>query len=139
ATPKPWFSGAATISPRRSVQPDSSGWPYFQSMRLKSAAPTGRLSMRLRKMASLLALLSLAATPLITGSRSEAAFKKLQSLAGEWEGKDDHGMAVKTNFRILASKTAVMETLSPSGMDEMIKLYSRGARTIPQRASKSRS
>src|SRR6202521_1110234 len=93
-------------------------------MRLKNAAPTGRLSMRLRKIAPLLALLSLAAAPLIAGSRSEAAFKKLQSLAGEWEGKDDHGMAVKTNFQVMASKTAVMETLSRSGMEEMIKLYS---------------
>ena len=80
--------------------------------------------MRLRKMAPLLALLSLSAAPLITGSGSEAAFKKLQSLAGEWEGKDDHGMAVKTSFRVMASKTAVMETLSPSGMDEMVTLYS---------------
>ena len=80
--------------------------------------------MRLRKMAPLLALLSLAAAPLIAGSGSEAAFKKLQSLAGEWEGKDDHGMAAKTSFRVLASKTAVMETLSPSGMDEMVTLYS---------------
>src|SRR6202158_891240 len=93
-------------------------------MRLKNAAPTGRLSMRLRKMAPLLALLSLAAAPLIAGSRSEAAFKKLQSLAGEWEGKDDHGMAVKTSFRVMASKTAVMETLSPSRMEEMVTLYS---------------
>src|SRR6267143_1546600 len=78
-------------------------------MRLESAASTGRLSMRLRKMAPLLALLSLAAAPL---------------LAGEWEGKDDHGMAVKTNLQVMASKTAVMETLSPSGMEEMITLYS---------------
>src|SRR3981189_564839 len=93
-------------------------------MRLESAASTGRFSMRLRKMAPLLALLSLAAAPLIAGSRSEAAFRKLQSLAGEWEGKDDHGMAVKTNFQVMASKTAVMETLSPSGRGEMGRLYS---------------
>jgi len=80
--------------------------------------------MTLRKIAPPLALLSLAAAPLIGGSRSEAVFKKLQFLAAEWEGKDDHGMAVKTNFRVRASKTAVMETLSSSRMEEMIKLYS---------------
>ena len=33
-------------------------------------------------------------------------------------------MAVKTNFQVMASKTAVMETLSPSGMEEMVTLYS---------------
>ncbi len=80
--------------------------------------------MRLRKIAPLLALLPLAAAPLIAGSRSEAVFKKLQSLAGEWEGKDDHDMVVRTNFQVMASKTAVMETLSPSGMEEMVTLYS---------------
>jgi hypothetical protein len=80
--------------------------------------------MRLRKIARLLALLSLAAEPLIAGSRSEAVFKEMQSLAGECEGKDDHGMAVKTNFWVSASKTALMKTLSPSRMEEMIKLRS---------------
>src|SRR5260370_6868561 len=33
-------------------------------------------------------------------------------------------MVAKTNFRVLASKTAVMETLSPAGMEEMVTLYS---------------
>ncbi len=65
--------------------------------------------MRLRKIAPLLALLSLAAALLI---------------AGECQGKDDHSMAVKTNFWVSASKTALVETLSPSRMEEMIKLYS---------------
>ncbi len=65
--------------------------------------------MRLRKIAPLLGLLSLAAASLI---------------AGECEGKDDHSMTVKTNFWVSASKTALMETLSPSRMEEMIKLYS---------------
>ena len=62
--------------------------------------------------------------PLLAGTASEAAFKKLQSLAGQWEGKDDHGMAAKTSFEVLASGTAVLEKLAPSGMEEMITLYS---------------
>src|SRR5437879_12715280 len=33
-------------------------------------------------------------------------------------------MAVKTGFQVRASGTAVMETLSPSGMEEMVTLYS---------------
>ena len=48
----------------------------------------------------------------------------LLSLAGDWEGKDEHGMVVKTNFKVMASTTAVMETLGMSGMDEMVSLFS---------------
>jgi len=62
--------------------------------------------------------------PVRAGTPSEAAFKKLQSLAGQWEGKDAHGMAAKTSFEVLASGTAVLEKLDASGMEEMITLYS---------------
>jgi len=80
--------------------------------------------MNLRKAAPLFALLFCAAVPLFAETHAEAVFKKLQSLSGEWEGKDDHGMVSKTNFQVLASKTAVMETLSPAGMEGMVTLYS---------------
>lgn len=63
-------------------------------------------------------------------SRASIAFLKLQSLVGEWEGKDDHGMPVKTHFVLIASKTAVMETLSMSGTGEMVTLYSVDGDTI---------
>lgn len=62
--------------------------------------------------------------PIWAGPHSVAAFKKLQTLAGEWEGKDDQGMAVKTNFKIAAADTALIETISPHGMEEMVTLYS---------------
>jgi hypothetical protein len=80
--------------------------------------------MNVCKITGLFALLAFAAASLLAGTHSAAAFKKLQSLAGDWEGKDEHGMPVKTRFQVLASRTAVMETLSPSGMEEMITLYS---------------
>ena len=67
---------------------------------------------------------SIAAAPILATTYSAAAFKKLLSLAGEWEGKDEHGMPVKTSFKPMASSTAVMETLAMSGMDEMVSLYS---------------
>jgi len=56
----------------------------------------------------------------------KAAFKQLQSLAGNWEGTDDQGGAAKTNFKIVAAGTAVMETISPTGMgmEDMLTLYS---------------
>jgi len=51
------------------------------------------------------------------------AFQKLQSLAGEWEGKDDGGMAAKTSFKLVVANTTVMETLLAHGMEEMLTLY----------------
>src|SRR6267143_378229 len=80
--------------------------------------------MTLPKASLLLALFAVATMPLFAAIHSEAAFNKLLSLAGEWEGKDEHGMAAKTNYQVIATKTAVMETLSPSGMEEMVTLYS---------------
>jgi hypothetical protein len=80
--------------------------------------------MTLGRASTLIAVLTFAVIPLVAAIHSEAAFNKLLSLAGEWEGKDEHGMDAKTNFQVLATKTAVMETLSPSGMDEMVTLYS---------------
>lgn len=65
--------------------------------------------------------------PVFAGSHSAAAFKKLQSLVGEWEGKDAKGQPVKTSFKAIVSNTAVMETLSPSGMEDMVTVYSLDA------------
>jgi hypothetical protein len=80
--------------------------------------------MNRRKLTSLLFLFAtIAAAPILATPYSAAAFKKLLSLAGEWEGKDEHGMPVKTTFKAMASNTAVMETLAMSGMDEMVSLY----------------
>lgn len=52
------------------------------------------------------------------------AFKKMQSLTGDWEGKDEQGNEVKSNFKLMISNTVVMETLDASGMEEMLTLYS---------------
>jgi hypothetical protein len=57
------------------------------------------------------------------GSYSAAAFKKMQSLAGEWVGKDEHGMEAKSTFKVMVSNTTVMETLVMSGMEEMVTFY----------------
>lgn len=67
---------------------------------------------------------TVAAAPVFASSYAASAFKKLQSLAGDWEGKDEHGMVVKTNFKVVAGNTAVIETIAPSGMEEMVSLYS---------------
>lgn len=83
--------------------------------------------MTLRKLLSLCVLVVVAgflASYAFAATPAESAFKKLQSLAGQWEGKDAHGMAAKTSFEALASGTAVLERLDVSGMEEMVTLYS---------------
>ena len=59
-----------------------------------------------------------------TRTPAELAFQRLQSLAGEWEGKDEQGRAAQTVFQSSISRTVVMETLRPSGMPAMMTLYS---------------
>lgn len=73
---------------------------------------------------STLALCAVITTVCLAGPQSNAAFKKLQSLAGDWEGKDEKGQPVKTAFKSIVSNTAMMETLSPTGMEEMVTVYS---------------
>jgi hypothetical protein len=55
---------------------------------------------------------------------ASAAFEKMKSLAGDWEGKTEEGNPVTSSFKVVASNTALLETLRASGMDEMLTLYS---------------
>lgn len=59
-----------------------------------------------------------------TNAQAKDAFRKLQSLAGNWQGKDEQGSPAKSSFVQVASGTAVMETLAMPGMDEMLTIYS---------------
>jgi hypothetical protein len=54
----------------------------------------------------------------------QEAFKKVMTLEGDWDGKDADNKPVRSSFKPVASGTALMETLSPSGMEEMLSLYS---------------
>ncbi len=76
-------------------------------------------------------LLVLLAPPVFAGSdnNATATFGKLQSLEGQWEGKDQKGKPVRSYFSPIASNTAVMETLTTSG-DETVSVYSRAANSI---------
>ena len=79
---------------------------------------------KLPRLLLLLLLILIVVAPLFAGPNSVTAFKKLQSLAGAWEGKDDKGQPVKTSFKSIVSNTAVLETLSPTGMEDMVTVYS---------------
>jgi len=79
----------------------------------------------MRKRAPIFAVIVLAAASnVLAAAYSASAFKRLQTLAGDWEGTDEKRQPVKTTFKSIVSNTAVMETLSPSGMEEMVTVYS---------------
>jgi hypothetical protein len=86
-----------------------------------------------RKLAYLGVLFIGSVTALSSGrasSTAEPAFKKIQALAGNWQGTDDHGMKLKTSFKVIAANTAVMETLVMSDSEEMVTLYSLDGEAI---------
>jgi hypothetical protein len=72
---------------------------------------------------SILALALISSTPAQTPEPVSAAFKKIQSLRGEWEGNDEHGGTASTNFKLVVAGTTVMESLVAGGMEEMLTLY----------------
>src|SRR6202023_3572830 len=80
--------------------------------------------MRMRAITLSLPAAAVFVAPLLAASHSAAAFKKLQNLAGNWEGKDEKGQPVRTSFKSIVSNTGMMETLSPSGMEDMVTVYS---------------
>ena len=92
---------------------------------MKTTRPLCRTT--LRKTLLAVSLLAVLAFPSLApaGTETKAAFDKLKSLSGDWEGKDDMGMAAKTNYKVMISGTTVMETLSPTGMggEEMLSLF----------------
>lgn len=79
---------------------------------------------RLRRVCLLVILVLIAIAPLFAATYSSDAFMKLKALAGDWEGLDDKGKPVKTSFKTIVSGTAMMETLSPTGMEDMVTVYS---------------
>ncbi|HKW17272.1 MAG TPA: hypothetical protein VJO35_07190 [Terriglobales bacterium] len=71
-------------------------------------------------------LMFVSAVPLLTQGDTQPippAFKKMQTLAGDWEGKDASDMPAKTNFKVIVADTTVMETLEMHGEPEMLTLY----------------
>ena len=59
-----------------------------------------------------------------TTEAARRAFQKMQTLAGDWEGTDERGRPVKSNFALAAASTALLETLRMPDGDEMLTIYS---------------
>jgi len=86
--------------------------------------PQGRWPISRILLASFLLTTLLVADSAASPNFAVPAFQKLQSLAGEWEGTDNHGMAVRTEFQSSVSRTVIMEVLTPADMPPMTTLYS---------------
>ena len=74
--------------------------------------------------ALLLALTFVTTRDCRASAQADAAFQKIKSLAGSWEGKDNDGMPTRTKFEVVVNGTTVLETLSMSGMEDMLSVYS---------------
>jgi hypothetical protein len=54
---------------------------------------------------------------------SEAAFERLTSLVGEWEGAQQ-GVAIKVTYTLTADGSALMEEMRPAGSATMVTMFS---------------
>lgn len=70
----------------------------------------------------LLGLVSGSTTTANEKGKSAAAFERLISLVGEWEGTAN-GASVKATYTLVSGGTALMERLQPSNEAEMLTLY----------------
>src|SRR5258708_2389389 len=77
-----------------------------------------------------LLILACCVTAVSAASPATSAFQKLKGLEGHWEGNEAQGKAVKTEFKLVAGGTAVLETLAASGMAEMLTVYSMDGESI---------
>jgi hypothetical protein len=80
---------------------------------------------RLLSVSLTLALIAAVAVPALSANekaKSAAAFEKLISLVGEWEGTNSAG-SVKAIYTLVSGGTALMERLQSGNEPEMITLY----------------
>jgi hypothetical protein len=55
--------------------------------------------------------------------RQPAAFEKLKSLVGEWQGKMEGGPTARVTYRLTSSGSVLVETIMPGEPGEMVTLY----------------
>ncbi len=87
---------------------------------------TSRFPARILMAGLLILLLAGASTPGAPANekaKSAAAFERLISLVGEWEGTNSAGQ-VKATYTLVSGGTALMERLKSANEPEMITLYS---------------
>jgi len=85
----------------------------------------------MKRMPMLIALamvVAVGAAPQSRPDQNAAAFDKLKSLAGEWEGKGVEGgqeIPATTTFRVVSGGSVVMNVLAPGTPHEMVTMFHR--------------
>ena len=69
------------------------------------------------------AALSSAKADSSSGTNAKAAFSRMKSLAGDWSGPKMMGHKMNINYRVIASGSAVMETVFAGTPMEMVTIY----------------
>jgi hypothetical protein len=69
-----------------------------------------------------LVILVLAAPLSATDSKPNAAWEKLKTLAGEWDGTED-GKPFHVSYKVVSNGTALMETMNGPDAMEMVTVY----------------
>src|ERR1700730_1422832 len=82
------------------------------------------MNKRTRIVLSTVVALAISTSAQQSSNHAAEGFQKLQSLTGDWQGKDEQDNEVKSNFKLMISNTVVMETLDAAGMEERLTLYS---------------
>lgn len=72
-----------------------------------------------------LVLAAMLAAPSAAQSDSAAAFEKMKSLAGEWEGKTSDGKIARLKYEVTSGGSALVETLSTEEEYSMVTVYHR--------------
>lgn len=76
----------------------------------------------LRFLIVVLVTLALTAPLSAANSKPNAAWEKLKTLAGEWDGTED-GKPFHVSFKVVSNGTALMETLNGPDAMEMVTVY----------------
>ena len=86
--------------------------------------------LRMKTVVVAVSLIVLAAVSGPAQSRAGAAFDRLKTLAGEWEGKSTDGQPVRVSYRLLSADTVLLETIKHVGEAEMITAYHRDGDSV---------
>ena len=78
---------------------------------------------RVKMVLPLVALLCMAAIPVMAQSKAQASFDKLKTLVGEWEGTAAAGVPSKISYRVVSNGSVLEETMKNGTEDTMVTIY----------------
>lgn len=77
----------------------------------------------MKKMAWVLVTSLAIAAPAGAQTKAKAAFERMKTLVGEWEGKTSSGNKANVTYALISGDSVVMETLMTEGESSMVTMY----------------